>query len=86
MEFKIDAELGLAVLGIFAIVLIMAIILFVSRQLGIQTYNVLDVGSPCPHILCPEGMEAREVLRDWKQGIAYCSCPSGKLMKAPLFA
>ncbi len=40
---KIDAEFGLALLGIFAVILIVGIILFVSQQLGIQTYSVLEV-------------------------------------------
>ncbi len=84
--FKIDAEFGLALLGIFAVILIVATILFVSRQLGIQTYNVLEVGSPCPKVFCDQQFPAREIGRDWQRGIAYCQCENGKILQAPLFS
>jgi hypothetical protein len=84
--FKIDSEFALAVLGIFAIVMIMAIILFVSRQLGIQTYNVLEVGSPCHKAFCDQRWPAQEIGRDWERGIAYCQCEDGRIRQLPLFS
>ncbi len=85
-DFEIDAEFGLALLGIFAVVLIVGIILFVSQQLGIQTYNVLEVGSPCRDIRCDQASFAEEVNRHWNLGIAYCACPNGKIFPARLFS
>ena len=85
--FKIDSEFALALLGIFAVILIVATILFVSRQLGIQTYNVLEVGSPCPKVRCPGEMWlSDEIGRDWDRGIAYCQCSNGEIIQAPLFS
>jgi hypothetical protein len=85
-NFDIDAEFALALLGIFSIVLIMGIILFVSMQLGIQTYSVLEVGSPCPKVFCPQRFPAEEIGRDWQRGTAYCQCDNGDIRQAPLFA
>jgi len=84
--FKIDAEFALALLGIFAIVIIMATIVFVSRELGIQTYNVLEVGSPCHKVYCDQRWPAEEIGRDWQRGIAYCQCENGQIRQAPLFS
>lgn len=86
LNFKIDAEFALALLGIFAVILIVSTILFVSRQLGIQTYSVLEVGSPCPKVFCDSRYPAEEIGRDWQNGIAYCQCENGLVKKARLFS
>jgi hypothetical protein len=86
LNFKIDAEFSLALLGIFSVLLIVSIILFVSRQLGIQTYNVLEVGSPCPKVFCDQRVPAAEIGRDWERGIAYCACENGQIKQAALFS
>ncbi len=86
LNFKIDAEFALALLGIFAIIIIISTILFVSRQLGIQTYSVLETGSPCPKVFCDSRYSAEEIGRDWEQGIAYCQCENGMVKQASLFS
>ena len=80
-----DSDFGLTLLGIVSIILIIGIILFVSQKIGIQTYNVLEVGSPCDKLPCSPGLPAREVSRDWDASIAYCGCPDGRVITAPLF-
>lgn len=85
--FKIDSEFALALLGIFSVLLIVGIILFVSQHLGIQTYGVLQVGSPCENIFClDQKYPSQETSRDWENGIAYCSCDDGKIIQAKLFS
>lgn len=86
MSFKFDAEFGLALLGVIAILLIVGSILLVSRQLGIQTYSVLKVGSPCPKKFCAQQLPPQEIGRDWQKGIAYCQCENGKVLQAKLFS
>ena len=86
LPFKIDAEFALALLGIFAVLLIVTTILFVSRQLGIQTYGVMQVGSPCPNVFCDQQYPAVEIGRDWERGIAYCQCDDGDIKQARLFS
>lgn len=84
--FKIDTDMGLALLGIVAILLILGTILLVAKQLGIQTYNVLQVGSPCHKTFCAQRWPAQEIGRDWERGIAYCQCTDGSIRQRPLFA
>lgn len=85
--FKIDSEFALALLGIFSVLLIVGIILFVSQNLGIQTYSVLNVGSPCANIFClDQKYPSQEAGRDWENGIAYCECNNGKIIQAKLFS
>jgi hypothetical protein len=84
--FKFDSELGLTLLGIVAIMLIMGTILLVSSSLGIQTYGVLEVGSPCPKVFCAQQLPTQEIGRDWQRGIAYCQCDNGRIIQAKLFA
>ncbi len=87
LNFKIDSEFALALLGIFAVLLIVTTILFVSRQLGIQTYSVLEVGTPCHNIYCGnERLPAEEIGRDWETGTAYCQCRDGTVRQEKLFA
>jgi hypothetical protein len=85
-DFKVDSEFALALLGIFAVLLIVSTILFVSRQLGIQTYNVLEVGSPCGKVFCDQRYPTQEIGRDWDRGIAYCQCDDGQVRQIPLFS
>ncbi|MEM2916023.1 MAG: hypothetical protein QXT19_01535 [Candidatus Woesearchaeota archaeon] len=86
-NFKIDSEFALALLGIFAVILIVTIILFISRQLGIQTYSVLKVGTPCHKIYCGnERLPAKEIGRDWERGIVYCQCRDGPIRQERLFS
>lgn len=73
-------------LGIFAVLLIVATIIFVSRQLGIQPCTILEVGSPCPTISCGQSYPAEEIGRDRDRAIAYCQCDDGRIVQAPLFA
>lgn len=87
LNFKIDSEFALAVLGIFAVILIVCTILFVSQKLGIQTYSVLQVGSPCAGIYCPnQRFASQEVARDWDTGLVYCACDDGTTRQARLFS
>jgi len=84
--FRIDAEFALALLGICSVLLIVGTILFVSRQLGIQTYSILDVGSPCYRAYCDQRYPAQEIGRDWERGTAYCQCNDGTIRQERLFA
>lgn len=86
LNFKIDSEFALAILGIFSVILIVSIILFVSQKLGIQTYNVLDIGSPCYKTFCDSPYPAQEIGRDWQRGIAYCQCRDGAIRQERLFS
>ncbi len=87
MNLKIDSEFALTLLGIFAVILIVTIIFFISRQLGIQTYSVLDAGTPCHKVYCGnERLPAQEIGRDWERGIAYCQCRDGSIRQEKLFA
>ncbi len=85
-NFKIDSEFALALLGIFSVIIIVTTILFVSRQLGIQTYSVLDVGSPCYKTHCADSIAPVEIGRDWERGTAYCQCNDGSIRQESLFA
>jgi hypothetical protein len=86
-NFKIDSEFALALLGIFSVLLIVGIILFISQNLGIQTYSVLQVGSPCANIFClNQPYPSQEVGRDWNNGTAYCGCDDGSVIQAKLFS
>lgn len=87
LDIKIDSEIALVLLGAFAIIVIVAAILFVSKQLGIQTYNVLQVGTPCNKaVFCDQQYPAAEIGRDWQRGIAYCQCENGRITQARLFS
>ena len=87
LDIKIDSDIALVLLGALAIVLIVGVILFVSRQLGIQTYSVLQVGTPCNKaVYCNQQYPATEIGRDWQRGIAYCQCDNGKIQQARLFS
>lgn len=87
LNLKIDADFALALLGIFAVILIVTTILFISRQLGIQTYGVLEVGTPCHKIYCgKERLPAEEIGRDWERGTAYCQCKDGTVRQERLFS
>ena len=83
-NFTVDSEFALALLGTFSIVLIVSTILFVSQKLGIQSSNVLEVGTPCPKVFCDQRYPAVEIGRDWERGIAYCQCDNGQIQQAPV--
>jgi hypothetical protein len=86
LNFKIDAEFALALLAIFSVILIVTTILFVSRELGIQTYAVKQVGTPCAKVFCQnERYPAKEIARDQEQATAYCQCEDGSIRQAKLF-
>jgi hypothetical protein len=86
-NFRIDSEFALSLLGIFSVILIVATILFVSQKLGIQTYSVLDSGSPCTKIYCPnQSHVSQEISRDWTKGFAICACDDGTTRQMSLFA
>jgi hypothetical protein len=85
-NFKIDSEFALALLGICSVLLIVGTILFVSQRLGIQTYGVLEVGSPCTKLYCPnQRYPSEEIGRNWDRGIAYCRCNDGSIRQERLF-
>ncbi|MEM4242846.1 MAG: hypothetical protein QXM31_03005 [Candidatus Woesearchaeota archaeon] len=86
-NLKSDSEFALALLGIFSILIIVGTILFISQKLGIQTYNVLEPGSPCAKIYCPgQRYPSQEIGRDWARGMAYCQCNDGSIRHARLFS
>lgn len=80
LNFTIDAEFSLALLGVFAIVTIVATILFVTQQLGIQTYSVLHApDSPCVYAGCTQFGPALELSVDRERGTARCQCGTGEI-------
>jgi uncharacterized membrane protein len=83
---KIDSEFALALLGIFSVIIIVSVILFVSQKIGIQTYTVMQVGTPCAKIFClNQRYPAQEIARDTNTGLAYCQCDDGTIRQARLF-
>ncbi len=86
-NFKIDSEFALALLGIFSLLIIVGTILFVTQKLGIQTYAVLEVGTPCADIYClNQRYPAQEIARDSNTGIVYCECDDNTIRQARLFS
>ncbi len=83
---EIDDELALAVLGIFAVIVIVGTILFVTKTLGIQTYSVLEVGTPCNKVYCDQRWPAQEIARDLATGEVYCQCENGQIKKASFYS
>jgi len=84
LDFKIDAEFSLALLGVFAIILIVATILFVTVKLGIRPYDVLPApgqgGEPCDTAHCKTGA-AQQAGIDFDRGVAYCQCSDGSVQR-----
>ena len=80
IDFKIDAEFALALLGVSAILLIVGTIVFVTQQLGIQTYSVLHApDSPCVYAGCSQLGPALELSVDRERGTARCQCGTGEI-------
>jgi hypothetical protein len=84
LDLKIDAEFSLALLGVFAIILIVATILFVTVKLGIKPYDVLPAkgqgGEPCDLVKCSAGT-AQQASIDFDRGVAYCQCSDGSVQR-----